>query len=324
MFTAFAGETWDYMGSKRFLWELHSGSSATAGLSLDHIDQVLCRYRQLSVMLCYEIERPPHHAFMLHFPSLMTSPTRPSSHVYARSCCLRLHLPVTYSRMVFAWERWQVIELGQVGRARGASGQAAAEFFVHSQRGPAFGDAAPLRSAIAAAAAAMTTVKVLISFQRLHCIWRALSRFSMVAMQLKSAEQSGWYCPCKGILCSELQKAHLNGASSQMTLCYDTVLITSMCAAASAGTCGAGVRVQPRHPAELPHVAAARHARHQRRRARGLRLRLLEQVRRLLSRHSTLICALMLNLATALRLSAAERSGNSSRARNHPSLYVVG
>ena len=41
MFAAFAGETWDYMGSKRFLWELHSGSQSTAGLSLDHIDQVL-------------------------------------------------------------------------------------------------------------------------------------------------------------------------------------------------------------------------------------------------------------------------------------------
>ena len=40
VFAAFAGETWDYMGSKRFLWELHSGSAATAGLSLQHIDQV--------------------------------------------------------------------------------------------------------------------------------------------------------------------------------------------------------------------------------------------------------------------------------------------
>ncbi len=41
VFAAFAGETWDYMGSKRFLWELHSGSRSTAGLSLDQIDQVL-------------------------------------------------------------------------------------------------------------------------------------------------------------------------------------------------------------------------------------------------------------------------------------------
>lgn len=40
LFTAFAGETWDYMGSKRFLWELHSGGDSTAGLSLDLIDQV--------------------------------------------------------------------------------------------------------------------------------------------------------------------------------------------------------------------------------------------------------------------------------------------
>lgn len=40
VFTAFAGETWDYMGSKRFLWELHSGGNSTAGLSLDLIDQV--------------------------------------------------------------------------------------------------------------------------------------------------------------------------------------------------------------------------------------------------------------------------------------------
>ena len=39
VFAAFAGESWDYMGSKRFLWELHSGSAATAGLSLERIDQ---------------------------------------------------------------------------------------------------------------------------------------------------------------------------------------------------------------------------------------------------------------------------------------------
>ncbi len=40
VFAAFAGEPWDYMGSKRFLWELESGSAATAGLSLQSINQV--------------------------------------------------------------------------------------------------------------------------------------------------------------------------------------------------------------------------------------------------------------------------------------------
>lgn len=48
VFTAFAGETWDYMGSKRFLWDLHSGGNSTAGLSLDLIDQVTCIHPQES------------------------------------------------------------------------------------------------------------------------------------------------------------------------------------------------------------------------------------------------------------------------------------
>ena len=40
VFAALAGEAWDFMGSRRLLWELHAGSDATAGLSLDAIDQV--------------------------------------------------------------------------------------------------------------------------------------------------------------------------------------------------------------------------------------------------------------------------------------------
>ncbi len=40
VFTALAGEAWDFMGSRRLLWEMHKGSSATAGLDLETIDQV--------------------------------------------------------------------------------------------------------------------------------------------------------------------------------------------------------------------------------------------------------------------------------------------
>lgn len=40
VFAAFAGEPWGYMGSKRFLWELHSGENSTHPLSLAAIDQV--------------------------------------------------------------------------------------------------------------------------------------------------------------------------------------------------------------------------------------------------------------------------------------------
>ena len=40
VFLALAGEAWDYMGSRRLLWEMHRRSDATAGLDLDRIDQV--------------------------------------------------------------------------------------------------------------------------------------------------------------------------------------------------------------------------------------------------------------------------------------------
>jgi hypothetical protein len=40
VFVAFSGDPWGYMGSKRFLWELHSRQNSTAGLTLDAIDQV--------------------------------------------------------------------------------------------------------------------------------------------------------------------------------------------------------------------------------------------------------------------------------------------
>ncbi len=40
VFAAFAGEPWGYMGSKRFLWELHTGENSTRPLTLYAIDQV--------------------------------------------------------------------------------------------------------------------------------------------------------------------------------------------------------------------------------------------------------------------------------------------
>ena len=42
VFAAFAGEPWGYMGSKRLLWELHTGEKSTKPLTLDAIDQVPC------------------------------------------------------------------------------------------------------------------------------------------------------------------------------------------------------------------------------------------------------------------------------------------
>ncbi|CAL8470795.1 g10337 [Coccomyxa elongata] len=41
VFAAFSGEPWGYMGSKRFLWELHSGENSTRGLSLNQIEQMV-------------------------------------------------------------------------------------------------------------------------------------------------------------------------------------------------------------------------------------------------------------------------------------------
>lgn len=40
VFAALAGEPWGYMGSKRFLWELHKGENSTKPLSLLAVDQV--------------------------------------------------------------------------------------------------------------------------------------------------------------------------------------------------------------------------------------------------------------------------------------------
>ena len=40
VFAALAGEPWGYMGSKRFLWELHIGANSTQPLSQEAIDQV--------------------------------------------------------------------------------------------------------------------------------------------------------------------------------------------------------------------------------------------------------------------------------------------
>ena len=40
VFAGLAGEPWGYMGSKRFLWELHRGNNSTKPLSLLAIDQV--------------------------------------------------------------------------------------------------------------------------------------------------------------------------------------------------------------------------------------------------------------------------------------------
>ena len=40
VFGAVAGESWDFMGSRRMLFDMSNGTSATAGLRLDLIDQV--------------------------------------------------------------------------------------------------------------------------------------------------------------------------------------------------------------------------------------------------------------------------------------------
>ena len=62
VFAAFAGEPWGYMGSKRFLWELHTRENSTLGLSLEQIEQVgsctfidlvaICHYLQMRVLHC--------------------------------------------------------------------------------------------------------------------------------------------------------------------------------------------------------------------------------------------------------------------------------
>ena len=66
VFAALAGEPWGYMGSKRFLWELHRGDNSTKPLSLLAIDQVgACSakylgYKSLHIIRrSYSISCPP-------------------------------------------------------------------------------------------------------------------------------------------------------------------------------------------------------------------------------------------------------------------------
>lgn len=40
-FVAVAGDTWGAMGSRRLLWDLHSGAAAVEGIRVSDIDQVL-------------------------------------------------------------------------------------------------------------------------------------------------------------------------------------------------------------------------------------------------------------------------------------------
>ena len=46
VFAALTGEPWDYMGSKRLLWELDQGQNSTAGLAMSRIAQVRVRNMQ--------------------------------------------------------------------------------------------------------------------------------------------------------------------------------------------------------------------------------------------------------------------------------------
>ena len=54
---------------------------------------------------------------------------------------------------------WQVVELGQVGRAADASGQA--RLYVHSQQGADFGNTTSMQDAVVAAAAATSEAQVM-------------------------------------------------------------------------------------------------------------------------------------------------------------------
>lgn len=40
-FGACTGESWDYMGSRRFLWQMQQGAADISGLSLDDIEKVI-------------------------------------------------------------------------------------------------------------------------------------------------------------------------------------------------------------------------------------------------------------------------------------------
>ena len=179
VFAAFAGEPWDYMGSKRFLWELESGSAATAGLSLQSIDQVTVS----TPRCCFTALRCVRHGCaaqqltcLHHLSKVLTADARS---LQRRRFTERRHVAVTallwYILVVQsdACAPAQVVELGQVGKAVSASSDAA-DYFVHSQRGSSYGDADLLERAFSAAAAAVSDLKVPISSatmeqQPYHC-----------------------------------------------------------------------------------------------------------------------------------------------------------
>ena len=40
VFLALTGEPWDYMGSRRLMWEINNNATSVSGLDLSRIDQV--------------------------------------------------------------------------------------------------------------------------------------------------------------------------------------------------------------------------------------------------------------------------------------------
>ena len=83
-----------------------------------------------------------------------------------------------------------MVELGQIGRAVSASG-AAADFFVHSQQGSTFGDAAPLHDAFSAAASAVADMQVLSS---LHAKLAASPSLNLAKWQRTTLGYIGFLC----------------------------------------------------------------------------------------------------------------------------------
>ena len=122
VFSVFAGEAWDLMGSKRFLWEMHTGANSTVGLSADKLRMV--RFEQCKVV--------KHHQF--------------------HASCLWRHMAVLLERTIahclLSFD--QILEVGQVGRAPRAPGKAF-QLFVHRHRRKAAGGVVPAGSALDAA-----------------------------------------------------------------------------------------------------------------------------------------------------------------------------
>lgn len=144
-FVALAGEPWGLMGSRRLLWQMHAGDPSVHGLRLDAVEQAR---RAAAHVLGHGLAC----MLSLRFQGL-AGVTRHESSSYGHTVVKQHASSAVQAAMCSEREGYcaQVVELGQVGRARPRGG--ARTLFVHRQRGPEWGNGTQLAAAFKAAAA---------------------------------------------------------------------------------------------------------------------------------------------------------------------------